>query len=114
MGVLQVRCLPVPDAGPGRSGWCWWVGGGPVSRRAQRRHAQALGLPVVGGRVSVLGRGLVLGGLVLAVQWWVITYSAQDTRLFWAVLAVPALVTGLTVARLVTVVTGAPRGGGYR
>lgn len=70
--------------------------------------------------MSILGRGLVLGALILAGQWWVITHAAGDLRLFWTVLGVPAGITGLALARLVTLPRPKvsrlhrPRGGGHQ
>jgi uncharacterized membrane protein YccF (DUF307 family) len=68
----------------------------------------------------ILWRGLVLGGLILAGQWWVITHAADDVRLYWTALSVPAAVSGLVLARLVTLPAGRAarvhrrRGGGHR
>ena len=66
-------------------------------------------------RVSVFGRGLALGGLIVGGQWVTITYAAHNVTLFWVVLGLPAAVTGLVLARLFTV-AAAPRsrrGGGH-
>jgi len=59
-------------------------------------------------RVSVLGRGLTVGAVILGGQWLAITYAAHDTTLFWVALGLPAVVTGLTIVRVFTVL-GAPR-----
>lgn len=72
-------------------------------------------LPVVRrpGPLTVLGRGLVVGGVIVAGQWWVLTHAAQDPRLVWAVLGVPGLVAGVAVARVFTVTGRSRRGGDW-
>ena len=51
-------------------------------------------------RVSVAGRGVVAGVFILTGQWCVIRYGTPWPALYWAALAVPALVTGVALARL--------------
>ncbi|SER76166.1 hypothetical protein [Actinokineospora terrae] len=64
--------------------------------------------------VSLLGRVLVLGGMITGVQWVVVTYAAGNTTLLAVVLGLPALFTASTLVRVFTVVTDAPRRGGKR
>ena len=67
---------------------------------------------VHGGVLGIVGRTVVAAGLIVAVQWLTITLADRRSLVFWLVLAVPALLAGVTVVRAftVTVVTG--RGGG--
>jgi hypothetical protein len=51
-------------------------------------------------RVSIAGRGVVAGVFILTGQWWVIRHGAHLPALYWAALGVPALVTGVALARL--------------
>ncbi len=73
-----------------------WLSG---SRRA-RRAAEAAR---AGSRVvSLAGRVLLTAGLIVGVQWVVITYAAGSS-LFWVALAVPALIAGHVLTRALTV-----------
>lgn len=67
-------------------------------RRA--RHAARAVAAAERQRVSVAGRGLVAGVTILTGQWYVIRYGTHLPALYWAVLGVPALVTGVALARL--------------
>jgi cytochrome b561 len=51
---------------------------------------------------SLLGYVLGLAGVIVGVQWIVITYSPGST-LFWVVLAVPALITAYVTTRALAV-----------
>jgi hypothetical protein len=84
---------------------------------ARRRRAAAAAVAEVGtSPFSLLGRVLVTAGVIVGVQWFVITKHAGNTTLLWVVLAVPALVTSVTLVRLltVTVVTPSRRSRGTR
>jgi hypothetical protein len=64
--------------------------------------------------VSLLGRVLMTAGVIVGVQWLVITYAASNTTLLLVVLTVPALFAAQTLTRALTVmqVGPAPRQGG--
>jgi hypothetical protein len=67
--------------------------------------------------VSLMGRVLMTAGVIVGVQWLVITYAAGNTTLLLAVLAAPALVAAYTLTRATTVMQLGPtarRGGGRR
>jgi predicted transporter len=69
----------------------------------RRRAAAAAAVAEVGtSPFSLLGRVLVTAGVIVGVQWFVITRHADNTTLLWVVLAVPALVTAVTLVRLLT------------
>ncbi len=70
----------------------------------RRRASVAAEIAEVGtSPVSLLGRVLVTAGVILGVQWLVITRYSDNLTLLWVVLAVPALVTAVTLVRLLTV-----------
>jgi hypothetical protein len=67
--------------------------------------------------VSLFGQVLLTAGLIVGVQWLVITYAAGDTTLLLVVLGVPALFAAYTLTRALTVMQLGPttrRGGGGR
>jgi hypothetical protein len=66
----------------------------------------------VPGGVGVLGRTVVTAGLIVAVQWFVITSTDHRGLVFWLVLAVPAVLAGVTLVRALTVTVLTGRGGG--
>lgn len=82
----------------------------------RRRASVAAQIAEVGtSPVSLLGRVLVTAGVILGVQWLVITRHSDNLTLLWVVLAVPALVTAVTLVRLLTVtVVGPSRRSGAR
>lgn len=69
------------------------------TRRARRAAEAAHAASRV---VSLAGRVLVTAGLIVGVQWIVITYAAGGT-LFWVALAGPALIASHVLTRLLTV-----------
>lgn len=69
------------------------------TRRARRAAEAAHAASRV---VSLAGRVLVTAGVIVGIEWVVITYGAGST-LFWVVLAVPALISGHVLTRLLTV-----------
>lgn len=88
-----------------------------ASGAARRRRAQAAAAVAELGTspVSLLGRVLTSAGVIVGVQWLVITRYADNVTLLLVVLAVPALITAVTVVRLLTVtVVGRPRRRGVR
>jgi hypothetical protein len=56
--------------------------------------------------IAVAGRVLLAAAVIAGSQWAVITYWPQNTTLVWAVLAVPALLAGYTLAEALTGSTG--------
>ena len=75
----------------------------------RRRAAAAAAVAEVGtSPSSLLGRVLVTAGVIVGVQWFVITKHANNTTLLWVVLAVPALITAVTLVRLLTVTVMTP------
>jgi hypothetical protein len=64
------------------------------------------------GVLGMAGRIVVTAGLIVAVQWLVITYADPGSFGFWLVLAVPAVLAGVTVVRALTVTVFTGRGGG--
>jgi len=87
-----------------------------IWRAGARKARTAANAARSGARaVSLVGRVLVLGGLITGAQWVVITYAADNTTLLLGVLGVPALFTAATLVRRLTVVSDAPRRkGGHR
>jgi hypothetical protein len=56
--------------------------------------------------IAVAGRVLLAAAIIAGAQWAVITYWPQNTTLLWAVLAIPALLAGYTLADALTGSTG--------
>jgi hypothetical protein len=56
--------------------------------------------------VAVAGRVLLVAAVIAGAQWAVITYWPHNTTLLWAVLVVPALLAGYTLAEALTGSTG--------
>lgn len=74
-----------------------------VWRSGTRRARRAAQAARAGSRVvSLAGRVLVTGGVIVGVQWVTITYAAGST-LFWVALALPALIAGHVLTKAVTV-----------
>ena len=73
-----------------------------MGRSGARRNHRTMDATYGASRVGSLA-GYLLGtaGVIVGVQWWVITY-ARGSTLFWVVLAVPALITAHTLTRSVT------------
>lgn len=85
--------------------------------RASARKARAAADAARAGAraVSLVGRVLVLGGLIVGVEWVVITYAFHNVTLVGVVLGLPALFTAYTLVRSLTIVGdggSAPRGRG--
>jgi hypothetical protein len=66
------------------------------------------------GVLGMAGRTVVTAGLIVAVQWLVITNTDHRGLVFWLVLAVPAVLAAVTVVRALTVTVFIGRGGGLR
>jgi hypothetical protein len=68
--------------------------------------------------VAVAGRVMLVAAVIAGGQWAVITYWPHNTTLLWAVLVVPALLAGYTLAEALTGSSGlgssARRRGGRR
>lgn len=73
----------------------WRSGTRRAHRAAQAAHAASR-------VVSLAGHVLITAGLIVGVQWLVITYAVGST-LFWVVLALPALIAGHVLTKAVTV-----------
>jgi hypothetical protein len=69
------------------------------TRRARRAADAAHATSRV---VSLAGQVLVTAGVIVGVQWVAITY-APGTTLFWVVLALPALIAGHVLTKVLTV-----------
>jgi hypothetical protein len=82
--------------------------------RSTRSQARAATRAVRGGvgALGMAGRTLVTAGLIVTVQWLVITLVDHRSPVFWLVLAVPAVLAGVTVIRALTVTVLISRGGG--
>ena len=74
-----------------------------VWRSGTQRARRAAEAARAGARVvSLAGRVLLTAGMIVGVQWVVITYAAGSS-LFWVALAVPALIAGHVLTRALTV-----------
>ena len=69
------------------------------TRRARRAAAAAHAASRV---ISLAGQVLITMGVIVGVQWLVITYALGST-LFWVVLALPALIAGHALTKALTV-----------
>ena len=73
----------------------WRSGTRRAHRAAQAAHAASR-------VVSLAGHVLITAGVIVGVQWVVITYALGST-LFWVVLALPALIAGHVLTKALTV-----------
>jgi hypothetical protein len=73
----------------------WRSGTRRARRAAQGAHAASR-------VVSLAGHVLATAGVIVGVQWLVITYAPGST-LFWVALALPALITGHVLTKAFTV-----------
>lgn len=73
----------------------WRSGTRRARRAAQAAHAASR-------MVSLAGHVLATAGVIVGVQWLVITYAPGST-LFWVALALPALITGHVLTKAFTV-----------
>jgi hypothetical protein len=73
----------------------WRSGTRRARRAAQAAHAASR-------VVSLAGHVLATAGVIVGVQWLVITYAPEST-LFWVALALPALITGHVLTKAFTV-----------
>ena len=69
--------------------------------------------------LAVAGRVLLAAAVIVGIQWAVIHYLSSNTTLVWAVLGVPAVLAGYTLAVALTGSIGLSsirrrRGGGRR
>lgn len=88
-----------------------------VKARTGNRRARAAAEIAQAGTsvVSLLGRTLATAGVIVGVQWVVITHAAGRTALLLVVLGMPALFAAHTLTRALTVTEIRPtRGGGRR
>jgi hypothetical protein len=69
---------------------------------ARRSHGR-VELARVGTTTVSGGRVVVTAGVIVGVEWAVLTYAATNTALVLVVLGVPALVTAYTVTKAFTV-----------
>jgi hypothetical protein len=83
--------------------------------RGTRSQAHEAARAVRGGvgALGMAGRTMVTAGLIVAVQWLVITTMGHRGLVFWLVLAVPAVLAAVTVIRALTVTVLTTRGGGW-
>ncbi|WP_447003527.1 hypothetical protein ACRAKI_28225 [Saccharothrix isguenensis] len=87
-----------------------------VWRAGSRKAKAAADTARAGARLlSLTGRVVVTAGVIVGVQWLVITHG-RDSTLLWVVLGLPALFSGytLTKALTVTAVDGPRRRGDRR
>jgi hypothetical protein len=84
--------------------------------RSRRATAAAHIAQVGTSPFSLLGRVLVTAGAIVGVQWLVIVRYSNNVTLLWVVLAIPALITSITLVRALTVTVMNPsrRTGGRR
>jgi apolipoprotein N-acyltransferase len=75
-------------------------------------HEAARALHTGAAAVSLAGRSIITGALIVGVQWLVISHSDVRSTAYWVVLAVPAALAGYTLTRAFTVTTIVHRGGG--
>ncbi|WP_433269515.1 hypothetical protein ACQPZF_07185 [Actinosynnema sp. CS-041913] len=74
-----------------------------VWRVGSRRAKAASDTARAGARLlSLTGRVLVTAGVIVGVQWLVITHG-RDSTLLWVVLGLPALFSAYTLTRALTV-----------
>ena len=72
---------------------------------ARRAKAAAKAARSSARLLSLGGRVLITAGLIVGVQWVVITYASANRWLLLAVLGVPALFASYTLTRALTVTT---------
>jgi len=85
-----------------------------VRSTRKQAHEAARALHTGAAAVSLAGRSLVTGGLIVGVQWLVITHVDQRSAAYWLALAVPAALAGYALTRAFTITTLTHRGGGWR
>lgn len=74
-----------------------------VWRSGTRRARHAAEAAHAASRVvSLAGRVLLTAGVIIGIEWVAIIYAPGST-LFWVALAVPALISGHVLTRLLTV-----------
>ncbi len=74
-----------------------------VCRAGTRRARRAAAVARAGSKaVSLAGRVVMTAGMIVGVQWVLITYALNST-LFWVGLALPALIAGNVITRALTV-----------
>jgi hypothetical protein len=84
-------------------------------RSGARRARAAAHAARSGARLlSLTGRVLFMAGLIVAVQWLVMTRPGASPWLVLAVLGLPALFSAYALTRALTVTTDSPRRGGRR
>lgn len=89
-------------------GWVWRAG-------ARRARAAANAARSGARLLSLTGRVLFTAGVIVGVQWIVITHPAGNRWLLVAVLGLPALFASSALTRALTVTTvDMPRRGGGR
>jgi ABC-type transport system involved in cytochrome c biogenesis permease subunit len=85
-----------------------------VRSTRKQAHEAARALHSSAAAVSLAGRSIVTGGLILGVQWLVITHAEVRSTAYWVALGLPAVLAGYTLVRACTVTTIVHRGGGRR
>ncbi len=87
-----------------------------ISRASVRRARATADAARAGARLlSLTGRVLFLAGLIVGVQWLVLTRPGASPWLVLAVLGLPALFSAYTLTRALTVTSvDSPRRGGRR
>ena len=81
-----------------------------IWRAGRRRARAAADAARTGARaVSLVGRVLVVAGVIVGVQWVVITHALTDTTLVAVVLGLPALFAAHGIVRALTIVADGQR-----
>src|SRR5919198_4819904 len=78
--------------------WVWRAG-------ARRARAAADAARAGARLLSLFGRVLFIAGVIVGVQWLVITHPAANTWVLLAALGLPALFASYTLTRALTVTT---------
>jgi hypothetical protein len=75
-------------------------------------HEAARALHSGAAAVSLAGRSLVTGAMIVGAQWLVITRADVHGVVYWLALGLPAWLAGYTLTRAFTITTVVHRGGG--
>ena len=75
-------------------------------------YGTARAVPCGVGVLGIAARIVATAGVIVTMQWLVITYADHRGLVFWLALAVPAVLAGVTVVRTLTVTVLTGRGGG--
>lgn len=77
-------------------------------------HEAVRALHTGAAAVSLAGRSIVTGALILGGQWFVITHTDMRSAAYWIAPGLPAVLAGYTLTRAFTVTAIVRRGGGRR